>query len=93
MEREFIIQASTSESIDTMVKLRDSAKAGHWHGVLPVKKTLSLAVIDLMNGVRKDMPQLQTLAGTLADLLSAGISSWATRCKQPCPMCKRRWTM
>ena len=41
---------------------------------LPVKKTLSLAVIDLMNGVRKDMPQLQTLAGTLADLLSAGIS-------------------
>ncbi|MFR2116012.1 MAG: hypothetical protein ACLS45_01830 [Subdoligranulum sp.] len=39
-----------------------------------MKKTLSLAVIDLMNGVRKDMPQLQTLAGTLADLLSAGIS-------------------
>ena len=31
-------------------------------------------MIDLMNGVRKDMPQLQTLAGTLADLLSAGIS-------------------
>ncbi len=41
---------------------------------LPVKKTLSLAVIDLMNGVRKDMPQLQTLAGTLADLLSVGVS-------------------
>lgn len=75
MEREFIIQASTSESIDTMVKNSVTAlKQDIGTEFLPVKKTLSLAVIDLMNGVRKDMPQLQTLAGTLADLLSAGIS-------------------
>ena len=75
MEREFIIQASTSESIDTMVKNSVTAlKQNIGTEFLPVKKTLSLAVIDLMNGVRKDMPQLQTLAGTLADLLSAGIS-------------------
>lgn len=75
MEREFIIQASTSESIDTMMKNSVTAlKQDIGTEFLPVKKTLSLAVIDLMNGVRKDMPQLQTLAGTLADLLSAGIS-------------------
>lgn len=75
MEREFIIQASTSESIDTMVKNSVTAlKQDIGTEFLPVKKTLSLAVIDLMNGVRKDMPKLQTLAGTLADLLSAGIS-------------------
>jgi len=61
---------------------------------LPVKKTLSLAVIDLMNGVRKDMPQLQTLAGTLADLLSAGISKLGDALQAALPsMCKRRWTM
>lgn len=75
MEREFIIQASTSESIDTMMKNSVTAlKQDIGAEFLPVKKTLSLAMIDLMNGVRKDMPQLQTLAGTLADLLSAGIS-------------------
>lgn len=75
MEKEFIIQASTSESIDTMMKNSVTAlKQDIGTEFLPVKKTLSLAMIDLMNGVRKDMPQLQTLAGTLADLLSAGIS-------------------
>lgn len=75
MEREFIIQASTSESIDTMMKNSVTAlKQDIGTEFLPVKKTLSLAMIDLMNGVRKDMPQLQTLAGTLADLLSAGVS-------------------
>lgn len=75
MEREFIINASTSESIGMMVKNSVTAlKQDIGTEFLPVKKTLSLAVIDLMNGVRKDMPQLQTLAGTLADLLSAGIS-------------------
>lgn len=75
MEREFIIQASTSESIDTMMKNSVTAlKQDIGTEFLPVKKTLSLAIIDLMNGVRKDMPQLQTLAGTLADLLSAGVS-------------------
>ena len=75
MEREFIIQASTSESIDTMMKNSVTAlKQDIGTEFLPVKKTLSLAMIDLMNGVRKDMPKLQTLAGTLADLLSAGVS-------------------
>lgn len=76
MEREFIIQASTSESIDTMVKNSVTAlKQDIGTEFLPVKKTLSLAMIDLMNGVRKDMPQLQTLAGTLAGNLLEGAGS------------------
>lgn len=61
MEREFIIQASTSESIDTMVKNSVTAlKQDIGTEFLPVKKTLSLAVIDLMNGVRKDIEYHQS---------------------------------
>ena len=45
-------RASTSESIDTMVKNSVTAlKQDIGTEFLPVKKTLSLAVIDLMNGV------------------------------------------
>lgn len=73
MEREFIIQASTGESIDTMVKNSVTAlKQDIGTEFLPVKKTLSLAVIDLMNGVRKDMPQLQGVADFVTGLFSEG---------------------
>lgn len=86
MEREFIIQASTSESIDTMMKNSVTAlKQDIGTEFLPVKKTLSLAMIDLMNNVRKNMPELKTLAGTLADLLSAGISKLSDALEKALP--------
>ena len=75
MEREFIIQAGTSESLDQMMGNARTALAQDMGlELLPVKKQLDLALIDLMNSLRKNTPALKTLAGTLADLLAGGIN-------------------
>ena len=41
---------------------------------LPVKKQFSLLAIDVMNGIRHNLPQLQTLASTLADVATKGVT-------------------
>lgn len=75
MQREFIIQASTGESIDLMtgnakqVLLQDMGEQ-----LLPVKKQFSLLAIDVMNGIRENLPQLQTLMTTVADLATKGVT-------------------
>lgn len=75
MEREFIIKASTSESIDQMTEsAMDALKIDIGDEFLPVKKQFGIMMIDVMNGIREHMPELKQLAGTLADLLSAGVS-------------------
>ena len=74
MEREFIIKASTSESIDQMM-------ANSWQALkidfgtefLPVKKEFSLLMIDVMNGIRKNMPELKELGKSLAEIAKDGI--------------------
>lgn len=75
MEREFIINASTSESIGMMTS---NAKRALMQDVgekfLPVKKQFSLLAIDVMNGIRHNLPQLQTLASTLADVATKGVT-------------------
>lgn len=75
MEREFIINASTSKSIGAMMA---NAKTALMQGVgeefLPVKKQFSLLAIDVMNGIRHNLPQLQTLASTLADVATKGVT-------------------
>lgn len=76
MEREFIINASTSESIGMMTS---DAKRALMQDVgeefLPVKKQFSLLAIDVMNGIRHNLPQLQTLASTLADIATKGVTA------------------
>lgn len=75
MEREFIINASTSESIDAMMAHAKTAlmqDAGE--KFLPVKKQFSTLAIDVMNGIRHNLPQLQTLARTLADVATKGVT-------------------
>lgn len=76
MEREFIINASTSESIDAMMA---NAKTALMQDVgeefLPVKKQFSTLAIDVMNGIRHNLPQLQTLASTLADIATKGVAT------------------
>lgn len=76
MEREFIINASTSESIDAMMA---HAKTALMQDVgekfLPVKKQFSTLAIDVMNGIRHNLPQLQTLASTLADIATKGVAT------------------
>lgn len=75
MEREFIINASTSKSISAMMA---NAKTALMQDVgeefLPVKKQFSTLVIDVMNGIRHNLPQLQTLASTLADVATKGVT-------------------
>lgn len=75
MEREFIINASTSKSIGAMMA---NAKTALMQNIgdefLPVKKQFSLLAIDVMNGIRHNLPQLQTLASTLADVATKGVT-------------------
>lgn len=76
MGREFIINASTSESIGMMTS---NAKRALMQDIgnefLPVKKQFSLLAIDVMNGIRHNLPQLQTLASTLADIATKGVTA------------------
>lgn len=75
MEREFIINASTSESIGMMMA---HAKTALMQDIgdefLPVKKKFSLLAIDVMNGIRHNLTPLQKLAGTLADVATKGVT-------------------
>lgn len=75
MDREFIINASTSKSIGAMM---ENAKTALMQDVgeefLPVKKQFSTLAIDVMNGIRHNLPQLQTLASTLADVATKGVT-------------------
>lgn len=76
MEREFIINASTSESISMMTS---NAKTALMQDIgeqfLPVKKQFSLLAIDVMNGIRHNLPELQTIASTLADIATKGVTA------------------
>lgn len=76
MEREFIINASTSESVSMMTS---NAKTALMQDIgeqfLPVKKQFSLLAIDVMNGIRHNLPELQTLASTLADIATKGVTA------------------
>lgn len=75
MEREFIINASTSESIGMMTS---NAKRALMQDIgdefLPVKKQFSLLAIDVMNGIRHNLTPLQKLASTLADVATKGVT-------------------
>lgn len=76
MEREFIINASTSESVS---KMMGNAKTALMQDIgeqfLPVKKQFATLAIDMMNGIRHNLPELQTLASTLADIATKGVTA------------------
>lgn len=76
MQREFIIQASTTESLDMMMS---NAKQVLMQDIgeqfLPVKKQFATLAIDIMNGLRQNMPQLTQLASTLADIATKGVTA------------------
>lgn len=75
MQREFIINARTSESIGMMMS---NAKRALMQDIgdefLPVKKKFSMLAIDVMNGIRHNLTPLQTLASTLADIATKGVT-------------------
>lgn len=76
MQREFIIQASTTESLDMMM---GNAKTALMQDIgeqfLPVKKQFAALAIDMMNRLRQNMPQLTQLASTLADIATKGVTA------------------
>ncbi len=76
MEREFIIKASTSGAIDTMMSNSFQAlQIDAGTAFLPAKKEISESLIGFMNQLRS-MPELGTIAEQLATLFSQGVQ-WA----------------
>lgn len=74
MVKEFIIEAGTSESIDTMLdNARTALMQDIGEAMLPVKKAYGTAMIDFYNTLRSDTPELQELTGTLETLATNGI--------------------
>lgn len=89
MEREFIIKASTSESIDSMMANAFQAmKIDVGTAFLPAKKEISVAMIDFMNQLRS-MPELGEIAQQMATLFSQGVSGAAEALKNATPAIQR----
>ena len=85
MEREFIIKASTSEAIDSMMANAFQAmKIDVGTAFLPAKKEISVALIDFMNQLRS-MPELGEIAQQLATLFSQGVSGAAEALENAMP--------
>ncbi|MDO5544948.1 MAG: phage tail tape measure protein [Eubacteriales bacterium] len=75
MEREFIIKSSTPEAIETMLASTKTAlQIEVGEAFLPAKKEFDLAMIDFLNSIRKNMPELGQLAERLGTLASKGIA-------------------
>lgn len=76
MQREFIIQASTTESLDMMMgNAKQALMQEIGEQFLPVKKQFATLAIDMMNGLRQNMPQLTQLTSTLADIATKGVTA------------------
>lgn len=85
MEREFIIKASNSEAIDTMMSNAFQAlQIDIGTAFLPAKKDMSVAMIDFMNQLR-NMPELGEIAQQLATLFSQGVKWAGDALKQALP--------
>ena len=86
MQREFIIQAATPESVNFMAaNARQTLMQSIGKDFLPAKKEFSLLMIDVMNGIRHNMPQITNLATTLADIARNGIEALGTALQNAMP--------
>lgn len=75
MEREFLIKATTPEALDTMLASSKTAlQIEVGDAFLPAKKEFNLAMIDFLNDIRDNMPELTRLAEALGTLASKGVS-------------------
>ena len=74
MEREFVIKASMPKAIETMRNSTWQAlQIEIGDAILPAKKEFDLAMIDFLNNIRKNMPELKQLTESLATLASRGV--------------------
>ncbi len=86
MEREFIIRASTAESIDTMLSNAKYALEEEFgEAFLPVKKQFSLLMIDVINGLKENMPQLEQIAENMATILGGAVSALGSAFEKALP--------
>ena len=90
MEREFLIEASTPEAVDIMLS---NAKAALMQDIgqafLPAKKEFSLSMIDFLNQIRKNMPELTTLANSLGKIASDGVERLGDAMERALPYIQR----
>lgn len=74
MAREFIIKADTPEAVNTMLGSSISAIKGEiGENFLPAKKEMSLALIDLINTMRSDMPKIQQISQSFGSMFADGV--------------------
>lgn len=74
MEREFAIKSNTPEAVATMLESTKTAlQIDIGEAFLPAQKEFSLAMIDFMNSIRTNMPELARLAESLGKLASGGV--------------------
>lgn len=86
MEREFIIKASTGESIDKMLESAKYAlQVDIGDSFLPVKKQFSLMMIDTINGIRKNMPELEAVGESIATVLARGVETLGNALQKALP--------
>lgn len=89
MLREYNIKAGTTESTSMML-------GSAWRGLkieageafLPAKQQLSQTLIDIMNDLRNDMPEIGELTEKMATALSNGISTASEKLKESWPKIK-----
>ena len=71
MEREFAIKANTTEAVQQMTgQAISNLEIGIGEAFLPVKKQFLNGIIDLTDNLRKNTPQIEQIAGKMADVLS-----------------------
>lgn len=86
MEREFIIKATKGESIDKMMESAKYAlKVDIGDSFLPVKKQFSLMMIDTINGIRKNMPELEAVGESIATVLARGVETLGNALQKALP--------
>lgn len=74
MERELIIKASTSESVDAMVdNAMRAMKIDIGDAFLPVKKEIGLMKLDFIGQIRDNMPDLERLAQKTLPLIKSAV--------------------
>ena len=93
MEREFNIKSQTPEAIETMLKSTKTAlKIEIGDAFLPAKKQFNLSMIDFLNSIRKNMPELTQLAESLGSWQAGAWRSWGALWTRRCRTSKRGLT-
>lgn len=86
MQREFVIKATTTQALDERMQNAFTAfKISVGDDLLPAKQQVALAVIDLMNTLRDNMPQISVIAGRISTAISSGITTAATAIENALP--------